>query len=133
MQHAIRRTLPLAGAFEPATLHRPPVASPRAVRAAVLCAAALLAAPAAFGQNSRYDAAHVDYEIGHYAQAFAVFASLADEGHCDAARLAQQMARYGRPLYAVDFKVASERLERWQRLPACPVAVAVHGAERRAP
>lgn len=133
MQHAIRRTLPLARAFEPATRHVSPVASPGALCAAVLCAAALLAAPAAFGQNSRYDAAHVDYEIGHYAQAFEVFASLADEGHCDAARLAQQMARYGRPVYAVDFKVTPERLERWQRLPACPVTVAVHGAERRAP
>jgi hypothetical protein len=133
MQHAIRRTLPLARAFEPANRQGSPVASPGALRAAVLCAAALLAAPTAFGQTSRYDAAQVDYEIGHYAQAFEVFASLADEGHCDAARLAQQMARYGRPVYAVEFKVASERLERWQRLPACPVAVAVHSAERRAP
>jgi len=103
--------------------------------AAVLCAAALLSPPTAFGQTSRYDAAHVDYEIGHYAQAFAVFASLADEGHCDAARLALQMARYGRPLYFIDFEVAPERLEHWQRLPACPEAVAVAGrsTERGAP
>jgi hypothetical protein len=96
-------------------------------------AVVLLAASAAFGQTSRYDAAQVDYEIGHFDKAFAVFASLADEGHCDAARLAQQMVRYGRPLYAIDFKVAPERLERWQRLPACPVAVAGGNAERRAP
>lgn len=133
MQRTIRRTLILPGAFESAACVGPPLVRRETLCAAVLCAAALLAAPAAFGQNSRYDAAHVDYEIGHYAQAFEVFASLADEGHCDAARLAQQMARYGRPVYAVDFKVASERLERWQRLPACPAAVAVHSAERRAP
>lgn len=133
MQHAIHRTLPLARAFELATRQGSPVASPGGLRAAVLCAAALLAAPAAFGQTSRYDAAHVDYEIGHYEQAFAVFASLADEGHCDAARLAQQMARYGRSLYASDFKVEPERLERWQRLPACPVTVAGSSTERRAP
>ncbi len=100
---------------------------------AALAAAVAFAAPATFGQASRYDAAQVDYEIGHYEQAFAVFASLADEGHCDAARMAQQMLRYGRPLYAVDFKVAPERLQRWQRLPACPVAVAGADAERRRP
>ena len=91
---------------------------------AALVAAVGLATPAAFGQTSRYDAAHVDYEIGHYEKAFTAFASLADEGHCDAARMAQQMVRYGRPLYLTEFKVAPERLQRWQRLPACPVAVA---------
>ena len=100
---------------------------------AVVTASALLATSAAFGQTSRYDTAHIDYEIGHYEQAFAAFASLADEGHCDAARLAQQMLRHGRPLYAIEFKVAPERLERWQRLPACPVAVAGGDAERRGP
>jgi hypothetical protein len=91
---------------------------------AALAAAVAFTAPATFGQTSRYDAAHVDYEIGHYEQAFAVFAGLADEGHCDAARMAQQMVRYGRPMYLTEFKVAPERLERWQRMPACPVAVA---------
>lgn len=96
-------------------------------------AVVLLAAPAAFGQTSRYEAAQVDYEIGHFDKAFATFAELADEGHCDASRLAQQMVRYGRPLYAAEFKVAPERLERWQRLPACPAAVAGGHPERRAP
>ncbi|MDZ7589310.1 MAG: hypothetical protein U5L05_01185 [Rubrivivax sp.] len=133
MQPPIRRALPLARAFEPATRPEPRAAGPGALRVAALCVAALLAAPVAFGQTSRYDAAHVDYEIGHYEQAFAVFASMADEGHCEAARLARQMARYGRPVYAVDFKVAPERLERWQRLPACPVTVAGHSTEPRAP
>jgi hypothetical protein len=98
-----------------------------------LVAVVALTAPASFGQTSRYDTAHVDYEIGHYEQAFATFASLADEGNCDAARLAQQMVRYGRPLYAIDFKVSPERLQRWQRLPACPVVVASAGAEGRRP
>jgi hypothetical protein len=27
-------------------------------------------------------------------------------------------------MYLTEFKVAPERLERWQRMPACPVAVA---------
>lgn len=100
---------------------------------AIATATALLATSAAFGQTSRCDAAHVDYEIGHYAQAFEVLASLADEGHCDAARLAQQMVRHGRPLYAIEFQVAPERLERWQRPPACPLPVAAGDAERRGP
>jgi hypothetical protein len=85
-----------------------------------LTLALLLGAPSAFAQTSRYDAARDDYEIGHFDKAFAEFAALADEGHCDAARVAQQMVRYGKPLYATEFKVAAERLERWQRLSGCP-------------
>jgi hypothetical protein len=100
---------------------------------AVSAAALLFAAPATFGQTSRYEAAQVDYEIGHFHKAFATFAELADQGHCEAARLAQQMVRYGRPLYAIDFKVAPERLERWQRLPACTVPLASSKTERSAP
>lgn len=99
-----------------------PMTKSRHAKLSFVTAVVLLAASAAFGQSSRYEAALVDYEIGHFDRAFAVFASLADEGHCDAARLAQQMARYGRPLYATDFKVAPDRLARWQLLPACRVA-----------
>jgi cytochrome c-type biogenesis protein CcmH/NrfG len=88
---------------------------------AASCVVALAQSPAG---ATRYDAARDEYEIGHYDRAFAAFAQLADEGHCDAARMAQQMVRYGRPLYHAEFKVASERLERWQRLPGCPVALA---------
>jgi hypothetical protein len=87
---------------------------------ASLTLAVLLCAPSAFAQTSRYDAARDDYEIGHFDKAFAEFAALADEGHCDAARISQQMVRYGKPLYAIEFKVAAERLERWQRLSSCP-------------
>jgi hypothetical protein len=73
---------------------------------------------------SRYDAARDQYEVGHFDEAFAAFADLADQGHCDAARVAQQMVRYGKSLYAIEFRVPRERLERWQRLPGCPVALA---------
>jgi hypothetical protein len=104
-----------------------------ALVAVAVSGAALLTAPAAFGQVARYEAAQADYEIGHFDRAFTVFASLADEGHCDAARLAQQMARYGRPLYASEFKVAPDRLARWQRLPGCPVRLAGGDTQRRAP
>jgi len=53
MQQAIRRTLPLAPALEPATRLGKPVVSPGALRVAVLCAGALFAVPAACGQTSR--------------------------------------------------------------------------------
>lgn len=89
-----------------------------------LTLAVLVGAPTAFAQTSRYDAARDDYEIGRFDKAFAEFAALADEGHCEAARVAQQMVRYGKALYAAEFKVPRERLERWQRLPGCPVAQA---------
>jgi hypothetical protein len=85
------------------------------------CAAALAQSPTA---SSRFDAARDRYAIGHFGAAFAEFAELADQGHCDAARIAQQMVRYGKPLYAAEFSVARERLERWQRLPGCPLAIA---------
>jgi hypothetical protein len=133
MHQALRSSVPSPRASELTARHRPPAAGRGTLPAVALCAAALLAAPAAFGQSSRYDAAQVDYEIGHFDKAFVAFASLADEGHCDAARQAQQMVRYGRPLYAIEFKVEPERLERWRRLPACLVAVAGRENERRAP
>jgi hypothetical protein len=90
------------------------------LRLAGLAFAALLCASSAFAQTSRYESARDAYEIGHFDKAFAEFARLADEGHCDASRVAQQMARYGRPLYGFEFNVAPERLVRWQRLSGCP-------------
>ena len=96
---------------------------PRKVMLSTAAFAAGLVASSSFGDTSRYDGAQLDYEIGHYEQAFAEFANLADTGHCDAARIARQMVRFGRPLYGVEFKVASDRFQRWRRLPACAVVV----------
>lgn len=90
-----------------------------------LCALLLAAATAfataqpAASAAERYNQAHEQYEIGHYNEAFALFAALADQGHCDAARIAQQMARYGQALYFTTFEVTKGRLEQWQRLPGC--------------
>ena len=67
--------------------------------------------------------ARAEYEVGHYEAAFAAFAALADEGQCDAARIASQMARLGRALYPVSFQVDAERLQRWQQGARCPPAV----------
>lgn len=131
MRHSIHRTRQLARAFQLAFRQNLLVPRPGALAAAVLSSAVLLlGSPEAYGETSRYDSAHVDYEIGHYQRAFAVFASLADEGHCGAARLAQQMVRYSRQIYAADFNVSPERLGRWQRLPKCEVAPAPAVLER---
>jgi hypothetical protein len=69
--------------------------------------------------DARYDAARDDYEVGHFQTAFAEFAALADAGHCGAARMALQMLRLGRSLYAAEFRAPLERVQQWQRLPAC--------------
>ena len=94
-------------------------------RPASLALAALAAASAASATGpaadtaARYDAARDQYEIGHFEVAFDEFAALADRGHCEAARIARQMVRHGRALYAIPFAVAPERLEHWRSLPGC--------------
>lgn len=93
---------------------------PRARRCG-LVAAALLAAAPAFADDARLAKAQDEYLIGHYAAAFALLAGLADEGECDAARIADQMVRYGPSLYGIDFKAAPERREQWRRASACPL------------
>lgn len=84
----------------------------------VLLLAALAAFPA-WAQDSRLDDAGRHYEAGHYAEAFVRYASLADEGHCEAARIARLMARHGRRLYDTPFQVPDSRLRAWQRLAGC--------------
>lgn len=75
-------------------------------------------------EQQRYDAARDEYEIGHFQVAFAEFAALADGGHCEAARMALQMVRHGKSLYAAEFRVPLERVQRWQHMPACGAAMA---------
>jgi hypothetical protein len=69
--------------------------------------------------EARYDSARVEYGVGHFQSAFAEFAALADAGHCGAARMALQMLRYGKALYATEFRTPLERVQQWQHLPAC--------------
>lgn len=88
---------------------------------ALAAAMAVASAQPAPASTDRYNRAHELYEVGHYAEAFTIFAALADEGHCDAARIAQQMVRYGKALYFTTFEVTRERLELWQRRPGCTV------------
>ncbi len=69
--------------------------------------------------DARYDAARDEYEVGHFQAAFAEFAVLADAGHCGAVRMALQMLRYGKSLYATEFRTSLERVQQWQRQPTC--------------
>ena len=67
----------------------------------------------------RFESALDQYERGHYEAAFEERAALADDGHCEAARIAHQMVRLGRALYPVAFQVEFGRLQRWQRRDGC--------------
>lgn len=86
---------------------------------ALSCALSVATAPAR-ADDARYHEALAEYEIGHYEEAFAVFARLADEGHCHAARIARQMVRHGTSLYPMPFHAEPVRLARWQRTADCP-------------
>jgi hypothetical protein len=88
-----------------------------------LAAALIAVAGAARAEDARFEQARAEYEVGHYGLAFTTFAALADECQCDAARIALQMARLGRALYPVGFRVDTERLQRWQRRADCPPRV----------
>jgi hypothetical protein len=70
--------------------------------------------------HPRFEAALERYERGHYEAAFDELAALADDGHCEAARIAYQMAREGRALYPVAFRVEPGRLRRWRQREGCP-------------
>ena len=66
-----------------------------------------------------FESALDQYQRGHYGLAFDEFAALADRDHCEAARVAILMVRYGRVLYAIPFAAVPERLEQWKRLNGC--------------
>ena len=87
----------------------------------ILSSGLLMAAAPARPDDSRYHEALAQYEVGHYQEAFAAFARLADEGHCEAARIARQMVRHGTKLYPTFFQVEPERLARWERATDCPL------------
>lgn len=89
-----------------------------------LAAAGARADGVATPDQQRHDDARDQYEIGHFQLAFSEFAALADRGHCQSARMALQMLRYGKSLYATEFHVGLERVQRWQHLPACGPALA---------
>lgn len=108
-------------------IHRPIRALAALLVTATAATGAFAAGVAGAGQapdmGLRFESALERYERGHYDAAFEALAALADDGHCEAARIAHQMARLGRTLYPTTFGVESARLLRWQRRDGCPPAV----------
>ena len=69
--------------------------------------------------NKRFDAARAEHDQGNHAQAFADLAALADEGHCEAARLALQLIHAGPEAYLMSFRAGPKQISRWRNLPGC--------------
>jgi hypothetical protein len=104
-------------------IHRPLHRSRHAAALRRACAIALLA-PLAFGlvaagqertppAPTPFDAAMEAYEHCHWDEAFQAFATLADQGHSEAARVALLMLRHGQSLYRRDFAAKAERRLAW--------------------
>lgn len=74
--------------------------------------------PAASPASAALERAHEHYEAGHWADAFEGFASLADCGHREAARIALQMRQFGPHLYGRVFMAGPRQLQRWRALVA---------------
>ena len=60
-----------------------------------------------------FDAAVRLYAAGHWEQAFVNLATLADQGHAVAAKLALLMLRYGATVYGSTFTVHPGQVARW--------------------
>ena len=80
--------------------------------AAVVLRSALEATPNS-STDERFAAEVQLYEEGHWEQAFTGLASLADQGHASAARLALLMLRYGATLYGMSFSAEPDQVARW--------------------
>lgn len=80
---------------------------------------------AAAERDARFRAARDEFESGRRTEAFAIFASLADQGHCDSARWALQLVQAGPEAYLTSFQAGPKQISRWRALPGCwPKAVA---------
>ena len=62
--------------------------------------------------------ATTEYEQGHWREAFAAFATLADRCEAEPARIAVLMWRYGPMLYSADLSASREEIQRWAQLAA---------------
>jgi hypothetical protein len=62
--------------------------------------------------------AATEYEHGHWLEAFAAFARLADRCEAEPARIAVLMWRHGPMLYRAEFEASREQIQRWARLAA---------------
>jgi hypothetical protein len=83
----------------------PALASPQAQRRAEL--------------DRRFLAARAEHEAGRHVEAFAALSSLADEGHCESARLALLLVHAGPQAYLTSFRAGPKQLTHWRSLPGC--------------
>lgn len=73
-----------------------------------------------------------EYEHGHWREAFAAFAALADRCETEPARIAVLMWRHGPMLYRAEFDASREQIQRWAQLAAgAKVTDCVASADRR--
>lgn len=70
-----------------------------------------------------FEQAQMFYEAGHWAEAYAAYATLADCGHREAARIALQMRQFGPRLYGSAFMAGPRQLQRWRALQVREVGV----------
>jgi hypothetical protein len=96
--------------------------------ALALVSAAAFAMPV-LAEEREFDRAMQQYEQCHWQQAFESFSRLADQGDAQAARIAEQMVRYGVALYGRKFEATTAQLERW-RVSAVAAVAAVADAKR---
>jgi len=77
----------------------------------------LLAVAAGTAQAAAaFDEAMEHYEQGRWQQAYRAFATLADSGDAEAARIALQMVRYRHELYRHSFEAPRPQIDRWLQL-----------------
>ena len=72
-------------------------------------------------QAALYSDASALYRAGRWSGAYGRFATLADQGHQDAARIAMHMLRMGSTLYGTDWGASQPQIDLWSRLVATPL------------
>jgi hypothetical protein len=114
MSHATHRLPPSASR---SAYRRPAMQAPAACSTSPAVAEVLRNARAIGDAEEHTDVtfnAAIDlYEAGHWPFAFERLATIADQGHAPAAKLALLMLRYGTALYGSAFSARPEQVARW--------------------
>lgn len=86
--------------------------------ALLLCANAAAATSSvdAARSHAQFNEAMDLYSLGKWAAAYGRFASLADQGHAEAARIALLMLRHGSRLYGHDWGASQPQINQWMTL-----------------
>ena len=82
------------------------------------CASAAAATPSgeAVRPDAQFNEAMDLYSLGKWAAAYGRFASLADKGHAEAARIALLMLRHGSKLYGHTWGASQPQINQWMTL-----------------